>query len=230
MDREDIMNNQLYKQIKHHQHEGYETDIILSQRHTLRGFKVNEDVLRPEKMTSIWLARWLFFNNMIFIDKIVLDLGCGSGIQGVVMALYGAKRVLFSDKSEVAFGNTKENVEKFGIAGISEIFCGDLLEKIFKDSDVGLIVFNHPFFSDPDENAPKSMVDRQGLIHRFFEESRSKFPLASIIMPFYHRAGHINDPSQQALKHGYNVIERLRLDVRTGLQKGLISIYEVRLA
>ncbi|MDO8524461.1 MAG: methyltransferase [bacterium] len=224
------MNHQLYKQTKHHQHEKYKANIILSQGHVLKDFKVGKGVLRPEKMTSIWLARYLFFNNRVFADKVVLDLGCGTGIQGVVMALYGAKKVLFSDKSEVGFKNTKENVKKFGVLGISEFFCGDLLEKISKDSDVGLIVFNHPFFSDPDENAPESMLGPGELVHRFFEEAKERFPSTPIVMPYYHKAGPINDPAEQAPKHGYNVTERLRLDVRTGLQRGPVSIYEIRLA
>lgn len=221
---------QFQKQINQHQHKDYETNIVLLQRYVLKGFKVNAGVLRPEKMMSIWLARWLFFNNMLFAGKIVLDLGCGTGIQGIVMGLYGARRVLFSDKSEVAFENTKENIKKFGLAEISEVFCGDLLEKISRYPDVDLIVFNHPFFSDstPDEVLSGSMIESGKLIHKFFEESKNKFPLASIIMPYYHKAGPINDPAVQASRHGYNVTERLKLNVKTGLQKGLISIYEIK--
>ena len=67
--------------------------------------------MRPEKMTSLILAKWLTNNKEVYQDKDVLDMGCGSGIQGIVMGINGAKRIIFSDLSHSAIENTKENIE-----------------------------------------------------------------------------------------------------------------------
>lgn len=88
---------QVKKQIVAHDHSGYKIDIELASGHVLNDFKVLEKVLRPEKMTALYLAKWLFFNNGIFRNKTVIDMGSGTGIQGIVCGLYGANKVLFSD-------------------------------------------------------------------------------------------------------------------------------------
>ena len=158
-------------------------------------------------------------------------MGCGSGIQGVVCGLYGAKKVIFSDLSPAAINNTKENVIKFGIEDKSEIIEGDLFEKINKKADV--IIFNHPFFSDlPFEKllASKAMLDRGKLINRFFEDSKNHLESnGSIIMPYFHLAGPVNDPGVQAPKHNYRVEKVFQGNVKQGLQKGPISIFKIEL-
>lgn len=221
---------QLDKQIASHRHERYDVDIELAEGYTLKDFVVCENVLRPEQMTALYLARWLFYNNGLFAGKSVIDMGSGSGLQGVVMALNGAKQVVLTDLSPAAAANSRENVTKFGLHDKAVCLEGDLFEKI--DGRHDLIVFNHPFFSDHTIEqllVSTSMLDRGKLIHRFFEEAKDYLtPGGVIVMPYFHLAGPVNDPGVQAPEHDYDVFERMSLDVKSGLQQGRISIYELR--
>jgi len=214
-----------------HRHERYEVDIELVEGHVLKNFVVNPNVLRPEKMTALYLAKWLFYNNGLYLDKNVLDMGSGSGIQGVIMGLFGARNVVLSDLSHSAVENTRENIEKYSLKDKSTISQGDLFEKI--EGKYDLIVFNHPFFSDHIMEQlliESSVIDRGKLIHRFFEDAKRYLSDEGVIvMPYFHVAGPINDPMVQAPEHGYKVIERMSVDVKSGLQIGRASVYELRL-
>jgi methylase of polypeptide subunit release factors len=222
---------QLDSQLKQHNHKDYRVDLVLTNEYVLSNFSVHSKVLRPEKMSALYLARWLFFNNGLYKNKVVIDMGSGTGIQGVVCGLYGAKKVIMSDLSSPAVENTRENIKIFKLQRKAKALQGDLFEKIKTKADI--IIFNHPFFSDTTiENllVSSSMLERGKLIHRFFEEA--KFYLKKgglIIMPYFHVAGPINDPSKQAPKHGYKVFERFRVEAKSGLQKGPISVYEISL-
>lgn len=217
--------------IEGHRHENYEVDIKLEDGHILKKFMVHSNILRPEKMTALILAKWLFYNNGLFLNKKVIDMGSGSGIQGVVMGLFGAKSIIFSDLSAAAVENSKENVEKYSLGDKSTILQGDLFEKIKGKHD--LIVFNHPFFSDHTIEQLlifDSILEQGKLIHRFFEDAKKHLSEDGvIIMPYFHVAGPINNPMVQAPEHGYDIFERMSLDVKSGLQIGKVSIYELKL-
>lgn len=47
-----------------------------------------------------------------FLDKDVLDMGCGTGILGIFAAMKGAKNVLGIDIDDWAYENTLENIER----------------------------------------------------------------------------------------------------------------------
>ncbi len=217
--------------IEGHKHENYSVDVFLTEDHVLKNFIVNSNVLRPEKMTALYLARWLFYNNGLYLDKRAIDMGSGSGVQGIVMGLFGAKEVVLSDLSPAAFENSKLNVENYSLGDKLTVFQGDLFEKIEGKHD--LIVFNHPFFSDHTMEQlliSGSILDRGKLIHRFLEDAKSYLSEDGVIvMPYFHVAGPINDPYVQAQEHGYDVFERMSVDLKSGLQIGRASIYELRL-
>jgi methylase of polypeptide subunit release factors len=235
MSLSEIQLQQFRKQIAAHNHDNYVVDINLDDDNILESFSVHAKVLRPEKVTAIHLARWLFNNNGLYMEKNVLDLGSGTGIQGVIMGLYGAKHVTFSDVSDLCYANTKENAAKYGLEDKSEVYRGDLFEKIKWKYDA--IVFNHPFFFDDSidnvadmDNVELAMLDRGKIIHRFLEEAKVFLETdGTIVMPYYHVAGEVNDPGVQALKHNYCVNLKMRREITSGLQQGLISIYELRL-
>lgn len=217
--------------IEGHRHENYEVSIELTEDHVLKDFAVHSNVLRPEKVTALYLARWLFYNNGLFFGKKVLDMGSGTGIQGVVMGLYGAESVVFSDLSPAAVKNSKENVEKFSLGDKSKVLEGDLFEKV--EGKFDLIVFNHPFFSDHVMEQlliADSILDRGKLIHRFLEDAKKYLSDGGVIvMPYFKAAGPINDPIVQAPEHGYDVFEKMSVDIKSGLQIGRASVYELRL-
>lgn len=222
-------NEQLVKQLLAHQNDRYEIDLEVAQGFVLKDFTVYKEVLRPEGMAALYFSSWLFYNNGLYENKTVIDLGSGSGIQGIVCALCGAKKIIFSDISPNAFENTKENVANFDLQNIAQVYLGDLFEKIKEKADV--IVFNHPFFPDfPDGDFPeltlKTMVDNTGLIHRFLEDAREHLNKDGlIIMPYFELAGPENHPMAQGEKHGYDVRLACRIKTKKGLQKGEITVY-----
>lgn len=224
---------QVALQLKAHSHLEYKTDVVIAGGLTLHNFRVIPNVLRPELMVAMQLAQWLCLNNGLYKNKSVIDIGSGTGIQGIVMAFCGAKKVICSDISKDAITNTKLNVKNYKLFNKIKVIESDLLDNI-KVQKFDVIVFNHPFFSDDSIgdrlNANFAMLERGSLIHRFFEEVKKFLKKESlIIMPYFHVAGPINDPAIQAPEHGYEVIERYGMNVTSGLQKGPVSIYEIRL-
>ena len=62
--------------------------------------------------------------DMDFTNKNVLDMGCGTGILGILAAMRGAKKVLGIDIEEWAFNNANENISSNNIKNM-EVLCGD---------------------------------------------------------------------------------------------------------
>lgn len=219
---------QVKKQVLAHKHSAYKVDIPLAEEVILKDFIVLPKILRPEVMSALQLAQWLYFNNGVYLHKKVIDMGCGSGIQGIVAGLYGASNVIFSDISLDAVSNTKQNIQQYHLETKSKAVLGNLFESIREKVDV--VIFNHPFFSDgPMEeqiSIPPENLNRGELIHRFLSDAK-KFlsPGGKIIMPYYHLAGTINDPGIQAIKHSYIIDRRWHMNITTGVQSGLHSIY-----
>jgi methylase of polypeptide subunit release factors len=190
---------------------------------------VHQNVLRPEKMVASYLAKYLFLNNGLYKDKTVIDIGCGSGIQGIVTGLFGAKHVILSDISKEAVENTSENVRRFNLQDKATVLEGDLFQNIKDKADI--IIFNHPFFPEkPIETIPvsRTMLDDGTLLKRFLTEAKDYLlPQGRIVMPYFHLAGEINDPIIQGPKYGYSVFPRFKLHLNKTLQKGEVSITEL---
>lgn len=225
---------QLLKQLKDHEHKKYKTTLEIAPGFLLENFAVYPEVLRPEKMSALLFAGWLFFNNNLYKDKTVIDMGCGSGIQGITAGLCGASKIIFSDISRPAAKNTEENIKKFNLAEKSKVFVGDLFENV-PSAKANVIIFNHPFFSDLPKGFSKNlttmiMIDGGELINRFFDEAKNFLSEdGCIVMPFFHLAGTVNNPSIVGPKHGYKVEESCRIKTAQGLQKGEISVYKLTL-
>ncbi|MFH1586758.1 MAG: HemK2/MTQ2 family protein methyltransferase [Candidatus Diapherotrites archaeon] len=73
----------------------------------------------------------------------VLDLGCGTGIQGINSLLKGAGKVVFSDLNPGAVENAKENVGKISSLEKAEFKESDLFAEISGKFDT--IIFNPPY-------------------------------------------------------------------------------------
>ncbi len=221
---------QIRLQLKNHEHDQYEVDIELAPAHFLKGFSVNKGVFRPDVTVSVYLTRWLFFNNGEYRDKQVIDCGCGSGIQGITAAKYGAAHVTAVDISEVAIDNTLENIRKQGLEQKMTVNQSDLFEKA--EGLYDYIIFNHPFFpGEPIDEKPvsRAMLGGKELIHRFLKEAHSYLENEGcIIMPYFHLAGDANNPAVQGPKHGYDSMERFSIITGEGLQQGRFSVYELR--
>ncbi len=74
--------------------------------------------------------------------KTVLDLGCGTGIQGINAFFNGAKKVVFADANKTALLNAQKNAKTCGFSNIETIET-DLFENINKKFDC--IIFNPPY-------------------------------------------------------------------------------------
>ncbi|MES2216002.1 MAG: class I SAM-dependent methyltransferase [Patescibacteria group bacterium] len=219
------------ERIAEHRHERYEVDMVVDEKLTLKDFVVCSNVLRPEKTSALYFARYLASEPRLYIDKMVMDMGCGSGIQGIVTGLLGASSVIFSDISLEAVDNTKENAVKFGLPDKSSVNRGDLFENIVEKVD--LIIFNHPFFSAdplPDVPVTRAFFDSGELIQRFLTQAPSYLnPGGSIVMPYFEFAGDVNNPEVQARKYSYDItlLHQITVD-DVNLQKGIFSVFELK--
>jgi 16S rRNA G1207 methylase RsmC len=211
-----------------HSHETHEVDYdVTGEGDYLKGFVLAKGVFSPFASSARYHARFLFYNSHYFQDKTVLDMGCGSGILGAVMAKYGAKKVIMSDVSKLALKNTRTNVEKFGLEKVCDIRDSDLFSNIPEKADT--IIWNIPFFIG---NPPKgdtisaSMIMTQELFNRFLIEAKDYLnPKGIILVPSYSLGGH--DPMSRGLEQGYEVKRVWKHNSISGIQKGWLYIDEL---
>ncbi len=76
----------------------------------------------------------------------VLDLGCGCGIVGIVLAKRGAGRVIFTDVLEQAAALTRRNAVQNGLSE-PDVRCGNAYESV-PEKDFTMIVSNPPYHTD----------------------------------------------------------------------------------
>ncbi|MEM6732263.1 MAG: methyltransferase [Myxococcota bacterium] len=74
----------------------------------------------------------------------VLDMGCGTGVLGVIAALRGAERVVLADMSPDAVTNARANVALHGLEERCEVVESDLFERLGNQC-FDLVIFNMPF-------------------------------------------------------------------------------------
>jgi len=200
---------------------------------------VQRGVFGSDIMSSaIYLARFLYAHRELYQNKDCLDMGCGPGIQGLVMAEYGARQVDLADINEKAVKNTGENVRLHRLEDKASAYVSDLFSGL-KDKEYEVVVFNHPFFPEEaknfgqdafqDEVLRRSMLGGTELVKRFFKDVR--FHLSEgglIIMPYFHFAGKENDPANHVNNYGFKIISEEKIRSEKGLQLGDISIYTIK--
>ncbi len=77
--------------------------------------------------------------DMDFTDKSVLDMGCGTGILGILAAKRNASKVLGIDIEEWAFNNANENTKANNVSNM-EVLCGDA--SLLKEEKFDIILAN----------------------------------------------------------------------------------------
>ena len=221
------------------------------------GLVLRPNVMLPDVMASACLARYLFAKQSRhwYRDAKVLDMGCGCGVQGLVMAQNGAQHVVASDIMKEAVENTQVNVNRLGlVAKMLVLRHGNLFEPIkshlascqscppnasvrLDPSEVknkkpfDLIVFNPPFFcGDPLADVPvsRTMLSTPDEIRRFLIEARD-FCDGPILMPFFEGAGEHNDPWALGQDCGYSVAVQscVQCQEESMLQRGPVLIYSL---
>ncbi|MCF7866657.1 methyltransferase [Candidatus Woesearchaeota archaeon] len=232
---------QIDKQKEAHQHENYKIDLKITEDFILKDFEVHKDILRPEVMTSITLARWLYYHKSLYENRPVLDMGSGTGLQGIITGLNGAQRVDFIDSEKNCVKNTKTNAKKY-LKNLeyetiqSDLFSNNEIEKIEMPGKGRheVYIFNHPFFSQKYIGpVNKSMESNRNIGKEFLMQLYFKIDEDDdIIMPFYHRASIENDPETLIEKgnlYGFFEIQtKETVNILSGLQQGKQSIYHIK--
>jgi methylase of polypeptide subunit release factors len=201
------INKRLDDLMAFHSHKSYQTDYF--KKIKIESFFVGEKVLRPElSYVSKYLTHWLYNNNYIYINKKVVEIGCGSGIQSICMCLNGAKSVLATDISDWALNSTATNKTLFRINGNFSLRKGDMFDPLIKTDKFDFALFNHPFFEGKPKNNnsfESSLLDDRELAGVFLEKIWDYMNINSVVlMPYSQICGKKNDPVRFAKELGIN--------------------------
>ena len=114
----------------------------------LKGFEMPK-LKQEQYITDSEIAAAVLWNAYLIGDienKVIADLGCGTGILGIGALLLGARRVYFIDSDETSLAIAKNNILKVKSESYSvkdaEFICQDIGE--FK-ADAEIVIQNPPF-------------------------------------------------------------------------------------
>ncbi|MFC2135807.1 methyltransferase [Bacteroidota bacterium] len=193
-------------------HKGYFTQYFKNY-----SFYIGKGTLGPEmSWVAHLLSEYLLQNNDIYSGKEVLEIGAGSGIQSVIMALNGAKKVVATDISKYAISSIEKNKELFNLSNL-EVLASDLFEGL-ETIQYDLILFNHPFINKEPEDLIEGIycADKKQL-KSFFSEVRNFLKSkGEIIMPFSSLGN--NNPSNFARMYGFLIQKFLEFNNEHGKQ------------
>lgn len=89
-------------------------------------FGIHEEMLKDEVRTETY-RRAIMNNKQLFRDKVVLDVGCGTGILSMFAAKSGAKKVIGIDMSNI-IDRAKEIVKANNLDGVVSLVKGKVEE------------------------------------------------------------------------------------------------------
>ena len=117
---------------------------VRSKFHQINDAYDNEIIITPKMSfgTGHHETTFLMLNemyNLNFKEKLILDIGCGTGILSILSSQKGAKEVVGIDTDEWAYQNSLENSDLNGIDNIN-FFKGDI--NIVLDSKFNIILAN----------------------------------------------------------------------------------------
>ena len=162
-----------------------------------RTFKVNRNVLIPRADTEILIEEVLSKINKHDTFHI-LDLGCGTGIVGITLALERPlSKVTLIDQSEDALQNTKENVTLHQ-APNTIIQKSDWFGALTK-TKFDVIVSNPPYLEDNDPHLLEDLKHEP--IHALISGPTGMTAIVHIIQ---HTKNYMNQDAWLFIEHGYN--------------------------
>ena len=165
-----------------------------------RTFKVNRNVLIPRADTEILIEKVL--SKISKRDTFnMLDLGCGTGIIGITLALERPlSKVMLIDQSEDALKNTKENLALHQAPNIT-IQKSDWFDAL-TETKFDVIVSNPPYLEDNDPHLLEDLKHEP--IHALSSGPTGMTAIAHIIE---HAKNHMNQDAWLFIEHGYNQAE-----------------------
>ncbi|MBA1142305.1 methyltransferase [Mesorhizobium neociceri] len=101
---------------------------------------VRKGVFPPEHFQS-W--RWISENFPPFAAKTILEIGCGFGLPGLLLAKAGARSLLACDINPRAVANTLENAARNRINNV-EVIESDIFSNIPPSRRFDIILWNYP--------------------------------------------------------------------------------------
>jgi len=123
-----------------------------------------QDIQKKERRVAEFLGEKIIINKNVFpVDSpfsysskiiakrisqnvgIVLDVGTGTGVQGIIAARRGAKKVISIDIDKNCLENARENVKFHKLDNIIEVRKSDLFENINLNEKFDLIISQLPF-------------------------------------------------------------------------------------
>lgn len=219
------------KQWRRHQHDDFTVDYDVSgEKDLLEGFVIKKGVWNPLIASGRYHARYFFYHTDLFLEKDVVEIGCGSGLMGIVMAKYGARRVVMSDISKKAVWNSRQNIQRFELGGVASVVQGDLFASV--KGKVDLIVWMMPFFSGKPVSGDciaASMIMPPELFEKFLIEAKNYLkPNGVIVLPSYKLGGDLTDPTLVAPRFGYEVRTTWSHRSINNIQQGRLYMHELR--
>jgi putative methylase len=99
---------------------------------------------------------WVAYQNKDLEDKVIADLGCGTGILGIGAMFFSPKKVYFVDIDEKPQKKLEENLQFMELTGEKEIILSDVTQ-FNKPVDV---VLQNPPFGVKNAHADKKFVEQ----------------------------------------------------------------------
>lgn len=227
---------QIQKQIEAYERQQRTQTVEVSLGNETLRIEVDPFVANPEIMNSgIQVVEFLKERPDLVRDKIVTDMGTGSGIIGISAAKLGARKAFMPDVDARAVANASRNIRSFGLDGTCETFESDLFENYGDRLPSDIQIFNHPFFSGkPVEDKPwtRMMLGGTELIERYFKtaprysHSNTKYILPWLTLASNEEGALDNDPDKRAKNFGFRVTDVAeQAPVQQGIQQNVFKIY-----
>ncbi len=196
---------------RHRKAKDYWVDLLIREIELPR-FYVRSGLLQVERMTSLPFARYLADQRQYITGRTVTDMGCGTGLLGVVAAKLDAEFVTLSDCTTSAALCACVNTLQYNLGLRTQVLKADLFDHPKHPKEVEVIIFNAPFSDaepDPDDDVSVAFVSGPDLLPRFFAQARQRLPIGGdLFMPYRHAAGEHNDPWFQGIQHGFRVLSK----------------------
>jgi SAM-dependent methyltransferase len=179
---------------------------------------------------NLMLIKYLYLYRKRFEKGDVADIGCGSGVLGLMMLAYGATHVTFSDISRNAIQNTRINIERYKFSTSWDLIKTDLFRKHTRKYN--FIVFNHPFniASTAVKNLHPAFVCKQPIFGRFLTQARRRLKSDGCILAHYFPAGTSrNDPEIAANSMGLSCATLFKQKIQHRNVVGLYKIYLIQM-